>query len=616
MKFRKDINSLRALAVIAVVLYHFFPDILPGGFIGVDIFFVISGYLMTGIIVRGIIEKNFNLVEFYSKRARRILPPLAALCTTLLILGWFILAPLEYLLLAKHVSSSLTFLSNHVYLSESGYFDSIPRDKWLLHTWSLSVEYQFYLLYPLFITAIHKTYLRTHIIPTLVFLCFILFTFSVFASFNWKDDSYYLLPMRAWEMLVGGVSFLISKELKKPTQRFFEYIGLALLLLSLVIIDSTVAWPGYMAILPVLGVTFVIIANRERSFFSNSKILNYIGKWSYSIYLWHWPIIAFLYYIYTPNTMTLLFGIILALILGFVSFTFIEKVNISYLSFVLPLTVSFTLMLTGGYAYQVPKSVYAASLINPKEEKYGGYTWGLHKQFEDAFSDSRPNLLLLGDSQAGDFANILKMVGAYSKYEIKSSIISAKCGSFYIHQSIREEYYNSSSDINSGKISKELCVRQWERFYQHDILVSADVIVISMNWRDYSNEFLSHSLLTLRKKNPKAKVVIVGPKSLSSSIPREMYRAARKGGDVNKYVYQKAANGRFAEIERFRKEVASLTGITYISLIDSICDDSEKTCTVVHDGYPFFYDSTHSTFEGNKYMAKYVKNVLVQYHIL
>lgn len=155
MKFREDINALRAIAVASVVLFHFNHDWLPGGFAGVDVFFVISGFLMTMIIVKGLEKESFSILSFYEARVRRIIPALAVLCFVLMFLGLFLLSPIDYLNLGKHSAASLTFLSNIVYWTESNYFDSSSNEKWLLHTWSLSVEWQFYLIYPVVLVLLN-----------------------------------------------------------------------------------------------------------------------------------------------------------------------------------------------------------------------------------------------------------------------------------------------------------------------------------------------------------------------------------------------------------------------------------------------------------------------------
>ncbi len=154
--FRSDINGLRAWAVTAVVLFHFHIPGFTGGFAGVDIFFVISGYLMASIVIRGIAEKRFDLIGFYLARARRIMPALIALVVTLLLIGALILAPSDYQQLGRHAKESLLFTSNLRFLAEAGYFDTASHEKWLLHTWSLSVEWQFYLLYPLILMGLWR----------------------------------------------------------------------------------------------------------------------------------------------------------------------------------------------------------------------------------------------------------------------------------------------------------------------------------------------------------------------------------------------------------------------------------------------------------------------------
>ena len=156
MKYRNDINGLRAIAVFAVLIFHFNENLLPGGFAGVDVFFVISGYLMTAIIFKGLEKNDFSIQKFYLARAKRIIPALTALCLVMLIFGWFNLIPIEYKELSNHASSSLIFLSNYTYLNELNYFDSASKTKWLLHTWSLSVEWQFYMIYPLMLVVLSK----------------------------------------------------------------------------------------------------------------------------------------------------------------------------------------------------------------------------------------------------------------------------------------------------------------------------------------------------------------------------------------------------------------------------------------------------------------------------
>lgn len=326
MHFRKDINGLRAIAVIAVVLFHFNASWMPGGFAGVDVFFVISGFLMTGIIFRGIEQENFSIMKFYVARANRIIPALAVLCLVLLVFGWFYLTPLDYRELGKHVGSSMGFLSNIIYWRESGYFDAASHEKWLLHTWSLSVEWQFYIIYPLVLVAIRKFMSLKAMKVTVLVGTVLGFIFCVIATYKWPNPAYYLLPTRAWEMMIGGVAYLYPLKLTENKKKVFEWVGLALIILSYIFITKENLWPGYLALIPVLGAFLLIQAQRNDSVVTGNIMFQSLGKWSYSIYLWHWPLVVSIYY-FSLNEQFIYFGIITSVIIGYLSNKYIERLD-------------------------------------------------------------------------------------------------------------------------------------------------------------------------------------------------------------------------------------------------------------------------------------------------
>lgn len=329
MTFRYDINGLRALAIIGVVLYHFKPEIMPGGFAGVDVFFVISGYLMTKIIYEGVREQSFNLVSFYTARANRIIPALATLCLCLLIFGWLFINPADYYIMSKHIASAVTFISNFIFWHESGYFDSESTEKWLLHTWSLSLEWQFYIIFPFILLTLNKFFSKEKLKISLVFLSLISLSFCISIRKSYPDFSFFILPARCWELMIGGVVYFYPVKLSKHNGRILEIIGLLLILFSYAFLNSSMRWPGYLAIIPVLGASLVLLANNQNSKLTNNVSFQLIGKYSYSIYLWHWPIVvAFNYY---STTIGWWWGVMLALTLGALSYHFIEKpkLNIS-----------------------------------------------------------------------------------------------------------------------------------------------------------------------------------------------------------------------------------------------------------------------------------------------
>lgn len=326
--FRADINGLRAWAVAAVVLYHFNVPGFTGGFAGVDVFFVISGFLMAGIVVGSLETGRFSLPSFYLARARRILPALIVLTCALLVLGWFLLMPREYQALGKHVRESLLFSSNLRYLAEAGYFDSASHEKWLLHTWSLSVEWQFYLVYPLVLAVLAKllpgrrALLCAHVLALLAS-----FTLCQVLSAGKPSQAFFLLQARAWELLLGGMVFLLGSGLRLPGRVpvLVESMGIALIVAAFVLVDSSVPWPGSAALLPTLGAALVLLACREGSLWTGSSLAQWLGTRSYSIYLWHWPLVVGLVYFELEQAMLwICAGLAASLLLGHASYAQVE----------------------------------------------------------------------------------------------------------------------------------------------------------------------------------------------------------------------------------------------------------------------------------------------------
>ena len=328
--FRGDINGLRAWAVVFVVLYHFGIPGFGGGFVGVDIFFVISGFLMTGIAIRGLERGSFSVLQFYLARAKRIVPALAALCAVLLVLGYLVLLPPDYKALATQSVYSLAFLSNVEFWRTAGYFDVASHEKWLLHTWSLSVEWQFYLVLPLVLPLVWR--LRPGRTAQAVALG-VLFAASLAASVHAvgtdPSGAFYLLHARAWEMIAGGLVFLAAPQLTMTagTRRAVEAVGLAMLVSSLWLFDQHARWPGWNALLPVAGAALVLAVQRESTWTGN-RVAQWLGDRSYSIYLWHWPVfVALMFTEQQRYAWALGAGLVLTLLLGHLSYQWVENTS-------------------------------------------------------------------------------------------------------------------------------------------------------------------------------------------------------------------------------------------------------------------------------------------------
>ncbi|MBB3955530.1 acyltransferase family protein [Novosphingobium sediminicola] len=298
--FRRDIQGLRALAVVAVVLNHALPNLITGGFVGVDIFFVISGYLIPQIIVRDIEAGEFSVADFYRRRARRILPALFVVLVTTLAFGWLILPPSNYKELARTAISTSLFVSNFDFAKLTGYFDGAADLKPLLHMWSLAVEEQYYIIFPPFLYIAWRYLGRRNACAILWLLAIVALGASEIGRHFFRHAAYYLLPFRAVELLIGalfsicGLPALQNARMRHAT----SLLGLGMMLAAIAFFSPTTPFPGLAALLPCIGAGLFIyagvsdqtIGGRLLSF----KSIIYVGAISYSFYLWHWPILAFL----------------------------------------------------------------------------------------------------------------------------------------------------------------------------------------------------------------------------------------------------------------------------------------------------------------------------------
>ena len=329
MEFRSDINALRAIAVLAVCLFHFSVPGFSGGFSGVDVFFVISGYLMSRIIISKMDSGSFSLLAFYQARGQRIIPALAVLCFATLILGWFLLEHVEYETLGKHAAGAIGFYSNILFQNEAGYFDQVSQKKWLLHTWSLSVEWQFYLLSPLFLLFLYrvldriggKKYLRWIVLG----IALISFASCIINTKTMPSAAFYGLTQRAWEMLAGGLVYLFPLSANAGMRKLISSVGLTLIGGAIFFLGEQLSWPGWWATIPVAGCALVIWSQADFRFLNYSAIQS-LGRISYSVYLWHRPLVVLLNYFGKQQILIWVAGALsLSLILGTLSFTWIEK---------------------------------------------------------------------------------------------------------------------------------------------------------------------------------------------------------------------------------------------------------------------------------------------------
>jgi len=297
-KYRADIDGLRAIAVGSVVAFHTFPNIFKGGFVGVDIFFVISGFLISGIIVDAIDEDQFSYLDFYKRRIRRIFPSLVIVVAATLLVGWYVLLPDEFQRLGKDLAAGSGFATNFILWGEAGYFDTASDTKPLLHLWSLAIEEQFYILWPLVLTLAWKR--RRGLLLATLSIALISFAYNIFSIEHHDSNAAFYSPLsRFWELMLGGMLAYIVRQKHAWLSGFGiqrSAVGLLLIVISVFMLNKEFAFPGYWALLPTLGAFLVISAGSDNwisKFILGNSLMVGLGLISYPLYLWHWPILVF-----------------------------------------------------------------------------------------------------------------------------------------------------------------------------------------------------------------------------------------------------------------------------------------------------------------------------------
>ena len=434
LSYRADVDGLRAVAVTLVILYHAELG-FSGGYIGVDIFFVISGFLITGMITKSLTANDFRLSQFWSRRIRRIIPASLTMAIVVLFLGVFLLLPDDLETLAESSVAQQLMLSNVFFWQNTGYFDGPAEIKPLLHTWSLAVEEQFYLGYPLLLMLLNRlgrggTFLALALITV---LSLALSEYTVRQS---PSATFYLLPTRAWELLLGGLICFapIPRLIPRLCRESASWCAIALVLFCAVFYDSSTVFPGLSAALPCLAAAVMIYAN-SRSLSIPGRVLAtkpfvFVGLISYSLYLWHWPTLAFLRY-WFGNHLSLgitLFALSLALLMAVVSWRFIEipfrRKNESE-RFAIPfrwaiggsgicIFLASTVIFSEGFPARLPPELLARieEADGPHVEQRSANTiearglpiLGLNEEEED----TKANIVVWGDSHAEMLADFLR----------------------------------------------------------------------------------------------------------------------------------------------------------------------------------------------------------------
>lgn len=627
MKYRFDINGLRAISVMAVVFFHFNKNFIPGGFIGVDIFFVISGYLMTDIIINSLKLGRFSVVKFYISRSTRIIPPLIVVCLFMILYGLFFFTPVEYKKVALHALSSLFFVSNFIFLNESGYFDDGASEKWLLNTWSLSVEWQFYVIYPLLIFSVYKTFGLRLIKPVIIFITFISFICSVFLSHSNSATSYFMISTRAWEMLFGGLVFLYPLNLHKNKSLLMQLSGLVIIFVSFFSINESFEWPSYWAALPVIGASMIIASKHDNKLLFENKLIKNIGQWSYSIYLWHWPIFVFGY----MNSIRYwwVFGIPISIFFGCVSYFIIETKRNKVTEFVPFMLSRFTLFylsvcaicvviyISNGYGYlayrlenhnknlalTLEKKIIMPSISNG----YCFYDYNDTRHHIEKNKDSglkctlgtqgiKPSIMLFGSSFAGMYDPFLDVIfkGANMSFE---SLSTNWC----------TPSFTKNFTGNKSSAFYERCIKN--RLYLKDAINKNKFksIIISDNWRaviekGYFEDVIQ--VISLAKEKGIRIIVLPSPTQYIKNPVKDFLYSLYSGDDFVIKNFPEKNNKK--ESELFEGLLSSYSNVTFVKKTCMFKSSDEFKWNGIQ--VPYTLDGGHISFIGSINIPSFFRN--------
>lgn len=435
INYRREVDGLRAIALLAVMFFHAGAETFGGGFVGVDVFFVISGYLITTIIIAELANDSFSIMYFYERRARRILPTLLFVIAACIPIAWFVLPPSDMKDFGRSLVALSIFSSNILFLNESGYFDTAAELKPLLHTWSLALEEQFYLLLPGLLLLAWR-FGKNAVIALLVIFTLVSFGFAYWATFNRPLAAFYLLPTRGWELAIGSLIALYIAGQKKIdfsplSNQLLGLSGFLLIILAIVAYRKGAEFPGSNALVPTIGAALVIIfagPNNVVGKFLGSKVLVGIGLVSYSAYLWHYPLFTFARHVNVgePEFKIFSFLLILSLILGYFSWRFIEKpfrcknrtsrsdiLKLSVIGLLAVFSIGISVAFSDGFInrtvyYKKQESILVESWLLDREAAIVDGTACISEQASICKINSEPGgkkILLVGDSHSADYIN-------------------------------------------------------------------------------------------------------------------------------------------------------------------------------------------------------------------
>lgn len=655
MKYRREIDGLRAVAVLPVIFFHAGFAAFSGGFVGVDIFFVISGYLITTIILSDIDKGQFSIVKFYERRARRILPALLFVMLCCLPCAWLWLSPSHLKSFSDSLVAVSTFVSNVLFWRESGYFDTAAELKPLLHTWSLAVEEQYYIIFPLFLLLLWRLRKRL-IFSALLMLAFTSLGIAQWGSFAFPSANFFLLPSRFWELAIGALIafyFLYKKEhidlitSKRPLNEIFGLAGILLIFYSIYAFDHETPFPSLFALLPTLGTGLIIIFSTPQTMtgrFLGTKAMVGIGLISYSTYLWHQPLFVFARHrsaeeLGTPLLLTIS---ALSLVFAYFSWRFVEqpfrdKQTFSRKSiFKMSLTGSLIFIVIGtighkndGFAnrFQLPESlVNSFKMAKLKPSVFDKKNIHVADEWLTRIGryDAQPSFMVFGDSHASALASAFD--NAADSLGISGFITGASgCTPLLGIYALRkdQEIHNCNAlnarvydYVRDHHIENLFLVARWSYYTDGDyyetkfshIGLAADDI----KSKERSREAFAYGVQKTAEDYEKIGTHIY----VVDQVPQQLYTAEdayiniiKTGGAQTTLERYSVPKDKHLHLQAFsRSSLRNLSKTPPINFDDSFCDDT--VCRIGTLEASYYFDSDHLSRVGSYMLIPRIKEVL------
>ncbi len=657
MNYRKDIDGLRAIAVLAVIFYHAKFAFMPGGYIGVDVFFVISGFLITGIIYKEIKNDSFSFLNFYYRRIRRIFPALFVVCMATIPFALWLLTQDELKQFSMSLIGTAGSFSNIIFWLEAGYFDTASDYKPLLHTWSLGIEEQFYFVFPAILLSLYA--FKKHSIKILIGII-LLFSliFSEYLSRYYPDANFYLLPTRIWELMAGALVaiYLIDNpnlSLSLLSKNIISIICFILIILSLCIFTDSVRFPSFYAIIPITSTAILIAVGSNETIITrllSINILSIIGLSSYSIYLWHQPVLVFMRHFTGQAELTFIitiYCILLSLLLGFLSYRFIETPfrNKNFLSiiqvywagilsmvFLLLIGISLLIYANNYYGYNNPAIKKINDYSVNLQENYRNCKNSIHSFCQIGDNNILPNILMWGDSHGGSIAvgmdKILNQnnLSAYlltlggcppliDKSRLIDGVADLKCMNKI--KDFKENFTKIENQIDtvilSMRWSRHLNPSDFDNLEGGVEKLGAKVQIYDIN--DETKKTLSakdvakaiEETVTFFQNN-RMKVVIVYPiPEMGWHIPKKLIGQIR-----NKQIPDASINySIFTKYNAYPYEVLdSLKNVLRVYPENILCNSylPNRCAAITHEGIPLYFDDDHpSPYAAEKISKEIVK---------